>query len=124
MPPNSQRKGKEFERVVAKRLGGRRTPGSGSMDIKGDVRNLSGPFADFVIECKHQESGSLWAFVRQAVAEVAGAAKSWVVVWKRNHCEPVAVMDFNEWACLVERIGELEDQLRQTRADLEGSAEG
>jgi len=102
-----RQKGKRFEREVAKRVGGKRTPCSGGLDIKGDVRDLSGAFRDWVIECKHQERGNLWSFVNQAKGEVRGSLRDWVVVWKRNNEKPVAVMDFEAWCCLVELIGEL-----------------
>ena len=70
---NANKKGKDFERRIAKRLGGRRTPCSGGLDIKGDIRCLSGPFEAWTIECKAQESGSLWKFIDQAKGEVSGS---------------------------------------------------
>jgi len=80
MTINVRRKGKQFERWIAKRIGGRRTPCSGGLDIKGDVRDMWGAFKEWVIECKAQEKGNLWAFCDQARGEVRGSLRDWVVV--------------------------------------------
>lgn len=114
---NVNKKGKDFERRIAKRIGGRRTPCSGGLDIKGDIRNLSGPFADWVVECKAQEKGSIWAFIEQAKGEVSGSLKDWVVVWKRNNVPPIAVIDFESWCSLLEQIGEMKSQLAEYHND-------
>ena len=54
------RKPKRHERATAKALGGRVQPGSGAKTgFKGDVRDVSTPLQEFLIECKRTEDQSL-----------------------------------------------------------------
>ena len=115
-------KGKRFEREIAKRVGGRRTPCSGGLDIKGDVRDMWGAYKTWIIECKHQEKGGLWAFVRQAKAEIGASLNDWIVVWKRNNEQPIAIIDFEVWCNMVEELHELREKVQELVEENAGEA--
>jgi len=115
MASRSMRKGKGFEREVAKIINDkfglkgtsgevRRTPGSGNLDIKGDLRGLSGRMSDFVIECKKQESLNIWKCLEQS-RQQAGS-KMEMLVFSRNNTRTYAAMQLED---LLNVIKELED---------------
>ena len=103
---NPQTKGKGYEREIAKKLSKmfdcnvRRTPCSGGLDIKGDLRNLSGALENWVFECKKQEKLNIWSAIKQARA--AAGIKNWAVIFSRNreNCDYI-VMDLNDWAAIL-----------------------
>lgn len=104
----SQRKGKNYEREIAKRLSKvfacnvRRTPCSGGLDIKGDLRNLSGPLEPYVFECKKQESLNIWACMRQA--ENQAASKVPVLIFSRNNTPDYVCMRLEDWMQIVDEL--------------------
>ncbi len=110
MAINSQKKGKDYERHIAKLLSKafncnvRRTPCSGGLDIKGDLRNLSGPLENWVFECKKREKLNIWKSIAQ-VKRDAGH-KNWAVIFSRNNegCDYVTI-DINDFIELVQGSG-------------------
>ena len=107
---NAQRKGKEYERNIAKKLSKaldtnvRRTPCSGGLGIKGDILDLSGILRDWIIECKKQEHLNIWAAIRQA--RNAAGSKKWAVIFSRNNeGADYICMDINDWIEIIDKIG-------------------
>ena len=101
------KKGKDFERKIAKILGKafgcnvRRTPGSGNLDIKGDLRNLSGPLEQFVFECKKQERLNIWDALQQTFDE-AGYKKGILIFTRNNEGRVYACMDLQDFIELIQ----------------------
>jgi len=108
---NSQQKGKRFEREIAKRFSDffdcnvRRTPCSGGLDIKGDLRNLSGALESYVFECKHQENIGIWKCLEQTASEAGH--KIGVLIFKRNRSKEYACLELQDWMNLVKELEEL-----------------
>ncbi len=107
MAINPQTKGKTYERQIAKVLAKafdcdvRRTPGSGNLDIKGDLRNLYGPLEDYVFELKKQEKINIWACIHQSQLEAG--YKQWVLIFSRNRENDYVCMDLQDWIALVQK---------------------
>lgn len=103
----SKRKGANYERRIASIFAKafdtnvRRTPGSGNLDIKGDLRNLSGPLEPFVFECKKQERLNIWSCLRQTFTQ-AGHRKG-VLVFSRNNERDYVCIDLNDFIELVQK---------------------
>lgn len=103
---NAQTKGKGYERHIAKLLSQalgcnvRRVPCSGGLDIKGDLRNLSGVLENWVFECKKQEHLNIWNAIAQAKLEAGH--RNWAVVFSRNNegADYVA-MDIHDFIGLI-----------------------
>lgn len=110
MPSRAMTKGKGYERHIAKLLSKafdcnvRRTPCSGALDIKGDLRNLSGALEDYVFECKKQEKLNIWAAIHQA--QTQAGYKVWILIFSRNNEKDYVVMDLNDWIALVQKGSE------------------
>lgn len=100
-----QKKGKAFERYIAHKLSKafdtnvRRTPCSGGLDIKGDLRNLSGPLEVFVFECKKQEKLNIWKCLDQT--ERQAGSKIGILIFARNRSRDYACMLFDDFMELV-----------------------
>lgn len=110
MTSRAMRKGKGYERHIAKLLSEafdcnvRRTPCSGALDIKGDLRNLSGALEDFVFECKKQEKLNIWKAIHQA--QVQAGYKIWTLIFSRNNERDYVIMDLQDWIALVQKGSE------------------
>jgi len=108
MPINSLNKGKNYERKIAKTLSDyfncyvRRTPGSGNLDIKGDLRNLSGPLEQFVIECKKQEKLNVWKALQQTEEEAGH--KIGLLIFARNNSKDYVCMELNDWLEIFDKL--------------------
>ena len=102
-------KGKNFERLIAKIFAKafntniRRTPGSGNLDIKGDLRNLSGPLEEWVIECKKQEKINIWDCIHQSQRQAG--SKKWLLVFSRNREKEYVCLDLQDWIELIQMKG-------------------
>lgn len=83
-------------------------PGSGAFThFKSDIyANIPYSF-----ECKNQEVAKPWEWYRQAQAD-AGQSKKPVVIFSRNHSQPMALLSAEH---LIAMIGELEDLWRQVK---------
>jgi len=105
MPNSAQTKGKNYERKIAKLLSAalgcnvRRTPCSGALDIKGDLRNLSGALENWVFECKKQEHLNIWQAIQQAIDQAGH--KKWALIFSRNNAGDYVVIDINDFIELV-----------------------
>ncbi len=106
----SQRKGKSYERHIAKILAEtldtriRRTPNSGGLDIKGDIRNLFGTLEDYVIECKKQEHLNIWACLRQTMQQAG--SKIGLLIFSRNNERDYVCFDLNDFIALIQKLQE------------------
>ena len=106
----SKRKGKtgerEFGKLCEKFLGGsaKRTPCSGGLDIKGDLRPSGNILSAFHVEVKRQEKWSLPAWIGQAVADAG--ARPWVLAVRRSNCPWRVVMDAEDWLRLMSELQE------------------
>jgi hypothetical protein len=115
---SSQRKGKDYERYIAKLLAKafdtnvRRTPCSGGLDIKGDLRNLSGPLEAYVFECKKQEKLNIWKCLQQTFLQ-AGSGKKGVLVFSRNHERDYVCMDIHDFIELLQLIANYQAKLKE-----------
>jgi len=95
-------KGKNYERKIAKLLSEafdcnvRRTPCSGGLDIKGDLRNLSGVLEDYVFECKRQEKLNIWKALQQTFIQ-AGHKKGVLIFTRNNEGRDYAVIDLRDF---------------------------
>lgn len=110
----AQRKGKGYERHIAKVLSKgldcdvRRVPCSGALDIKGDLRNLSGPLAEWVFECKKQEKIGIWKCIAQAISQAG--YKKWALIFSRNNeGADYVVMDLNDFIEIQQKLKELKE---------------
>lgn len=107
MPSKAKRKGSDYERKIAKLFSKafntnvRRTPGSGNLDISGDLRNLSGPLEAWVFELKKQEKINIWACIHQAQREAK--YKKWALIFSRNREQDYVVLDINDFIELIQR---------------------
>jgi len=106
----SKRKGKTAEREVGKKcedaLGGsvKRTPCSGGLDMKGDLRPHGNILEGWHMEIKRQESWSVPAWIRQAEGD-AGSSP-WVLWMRRSNCPWRVVMDAEDWLRLMSELQE------------------
>jgi len=106
MPSSAQRKGKGYEREIAKKLSKafdcnvRRVPNSGGLDIKGDLRNLSGPLERFVIECKKQERLNIWACLRQTMWQAG--SKVGLLIFSRNNERDYVCLELNDFMAILQ----------------------
>ena len=103
-------KGHGYERHLAKVIGDslgiplRRTPLSGALDIKGDLREegsntLSGPLSGWTIEAKKQERLSIWSYIKQARRESGG--KKWMVIFSRNREKDYVCLELESFLPLL-----------------------
>jgi Holliday junction resolvase len=109
---NSQRKGKGYERHIAKVLSDafdtiiRRTPNSGGLSIKGDMLNLHGDLEDSVIECKKQEKLNIWKCLEQTFRQARN--KIGLLIFSRNNeGRDYACMDLQDYIGKLQEIKEL-----------------
>ena len=101
MPINSKQKGARFERELAKRFReygyeSRRTAQyCGNTGDASDVIGLNG----IHIEAKHQEKMYLYDWVDQAKRDAEANGKGYLptVFHKKNHCEILVTMTFDDW---------------------------
>lgn len=120
---NSQRKGKRFEREVAKyiakkfNLKCRRTPQSGGLEIKGDIISLSGIPARYHWEIKNQEKLNIWKALEQAESDCQ-TPKIPVVVFKRNYSRNYLVVEFEEFINLLLELKDTLGNLREVKRKL------
>lgn len=107
MANKAMTKGKNYERHIAKLLSEafdckvRRVPCSGALDIKGDLRNLSGPLEEWVFECKKQEKLNIWKAIHQA--QVQAGYKKWALIFSRNNELDYVCMDINDFVEILQR---------------------
>ena len=106
----SKRKGKagerEFGKLCEKHVGGsaKRTPCSGGLDIKGDLRPMGSILSDFSIEVKRCERWSVPSWIAQAEGDSGG--KPWVLAVRRSNCPWRVVMDAEDWLRLMSELQE------------------
>lgn len=120
--PNSQDKGKRFERKIARLLNKkfdtnvRRTPQSGGMSFKGDIIDIDPDsiLFDFHWELKNQERLNIWKALRQAENDKR-MGKTEVVVFTKNHADDFAALKFSDLLRLLKEI----DDLRGMRGEFE-----
>jgi len=104
---NPQKKGKAYERQIAKLLSKafdcdvRRTPCSGGLDIKGDLRNLYGVLDRFVIECKKQEHINIWKALDQTTRQ--GGSKIGLLIFSRNNEKDYVCLELNDFIGLLQK---------------------
>jgi len=112
-------KGSNFERKLAKELNSRfdtkefaRTPGSGAfatthknlpshLQVQGDL--ITPKDFRFIIEAKcgydininsvFSKKSELWKFIKQSIKEGKEAKKEWILIYKKDYCDPIAVLD-------------------------------
>lgn len=127
---NVRSKGRRFEYIIRDLINNkfrgrnckcqnivRRTPMSGAIDgFKGDIRTLCTHtiWKDFGIECKNQESISIWACLEQARSQTS---KIPLLIFTRNQAKNYVALPFDD---LCQLILELED-LRTLNNDLRNS---
>jgi len=108
---NANKKGKRFEREIAKYLSNkfnvncRRTPQSGGMNFKGDVINLSGILARFLFECKNQEKLNIWKALHQAINDTV--SKIPTVIFTKNFEDNYIALKLDDFVNLLLEIEEL-----------------
>lgn len=107
---SAKAKGARLENWVAAELrhhgiDAKRMPGSGAFThFKSDIyANIPYSF-----ECKNQETTKVWEWYEQAKRD-AGLNKKPIVVFSRNHSQPMALLSAKD---LLAMIGELEDLLK------------
>ena len=99
MAVNSKQKGARFERTLASRFRdygyeARRTAQyCGNTGDAADVIGLPG----IHIEAKHQERMQLYDWMAQAKRDAAGSGKLPVVFHKKNNCEILVTMEFDDF---------------------------
>lgn len=104
MAVNSKQKGARFERTLAGKFreygyDARRTAQyCGNTGDASDVVGLPG----IHIEAKHQETMRLYDWISQAKrdAEAGGENRLPAVFHKKNNCEILVTMTFDDWMCL------------------------
>jgi len=118
MSLNSNKKGKRFERDVAKQLNKvfntnvSRTPQSGGMSIKGDIIDINPDsiLFDYHWECKNQEKLNIWKALAQARAD-RPMGKTPVVVFTKNFEKDYACLEFEDFMNLLLTIQQLQDEI-------------
>lgn len=114
-----QKKGKDFEREIAKHLSKRfdvqvrRTPCSGAIHdfMSQDIIALDPEsiISELHIECKKQQSLNAHS-VYWRTKSMAKSGKKAVVIWKKNFDpEPVVVMGYEDWCDLIEEASLLRE---------------
>lgn len=96
MSNSAKNKGSNYERRIAQILSDyfgeeiRRTPGSGNLDIKGDLRSfnaekLQGSLVGWTMELKKQERADIWRWIAQAKREAEEENNPhWALIFSRN----------------------------------------
>lgn len=96
---NSKDKGKRFELAIAHKFkehgydAHRTAQYCGNTGQAGDVEGV--PYIH--IECKHQETMKLYEWIEQAKRDSSHNGKLPVVIHKKNNCEVLCTMPFDEW---------------------------
>lgn len=97
---NSKNKGKRFELTVAHLFNDagykeahRTAQYKGNTGDAGDVEGV--PLLH--IECKAQERMQLYDWIEQAVRDAKGNGKIPTVIHKKNNCDVLVTMRFNDW---------------------------
>lgn len=110
---SAKAKGDRLENWVASELrkqgiDAKRMPGSGSFNhFKSDIyANIPYSF-----ECKNQETTKVWEWYEQAKKD-AGMNKKPIVVFSRNHSQPMALLSAYD---LIAIIGELEELIKERK---------
>lgn len=99
MAVNSKQKGARFERLLASRFreygyDARRTAQyCGNTGEAADVDGLPG----IHVEAKHQERMSLYEWMSQAKRDSGGSGRLPAVFHKKNNCEILVSMEFDDW---------------------------
>ena len=117
MTINANKKGKRFERDVAKTLNKkfgtnvRRTPQSGGLSIKGDIIDIddNSILSEFHFECKNQERLNIWKALAQARGDKP-LGKIPLVVFTKNHEQDYVCIEFHDFINLVKEIEEWRDK--------------
>jgi len=110
---NANRKGKggehEAGKLVCKHLGGeyRRTPNSGGLNVKSDIRFYGNALEGWHVEVKRQERWSLPKWIRQARRDAG--AKPWLIPFRRNDECWYICMEAEDFLVLVAELQEAED---------------
>lgn len=94
---NSRDKGKRYERHVAglfKSEGYDARRGQQFCGLEGDADVVGVPLLH--IECKHQERMQLYDWIAQAKRD-ARDGEIPVVIHKKNHCNDLVTMEFEDW---------------------------
>lgn len=104
---NSKDKGKRFERLVASKFreygyDSRRT--AQYCGNTGDAADVTLPYIH--VECKHQEQFRIYDWMDQAKRDSKGTGKLPIVVSKKNNCEILVTMCFDDWMQLYNEYQE------------------
>ena len=104
---NSQKKGANYERKIAKAFGKiygklKRTPLSGGMDWKGDIQAIESDMP-FSIECKKQEKLNIWKALKQAEEDCEND-KIPIVVFARNRSKDYVVIELSNFVDIVKNM--------------------
>lgn len=108
----SKNKGARYEGKVAKIINDalgtnlRRTPASGGLGIKGDLRDADGPYlsgklAGWVVEVKCQEKINIWKCIEQARDQAGN--KKWLLAFSRNYEDDYVCMSIHDWLELIDK---------------------
>ena len=114
---NANKKGKRFERDVAKMLNKkfdsnvRRTPMSGGMSIKGDIidMNPDSILFDYHFECKNQEKLNIWKALAQARSDKP-LGKIPLVVYTKNHEKDYVSLEFEDFMNILKELEDLKNE--------------
>lgn len=113
----AKRKGDTYELEVARAfadagLGSlKRTPNSGGLHIKNDLRNFDGSFRvdGLAIECKRQETVRIWPWLAQA-AEAARPTEIPVLAFRRSHDKSFACLPLDDLIGLLVEVAEAREK--------------
>lgn len=115
---SAKAKGKRLEQQTAKMLrssgaddDAKVMPGSGMFaHFKGDIyTKLAWHF-----ECKNQETTKVWDWYAQASSQ-SGMAKKPVVIFSRNHSQPMALLSADDFINLLAEVENLWYDLKKAR---------
>ena len=117
MTINANKKGKNFERAVARILNiafntnVRRTPMSGGMSIKGDIIDINPDsiLFDYHFECKNQEKLNIWKALKQANGD-RPMGKTPLVVFTKNFEKNYVALEFDDFINILLELEEFKTE--------------
>lgn len=118
-PINSNRKGSNFERKIAKEINEmfgtnvRRTPNSGGLSIKGDIIATSGTLSEYHWELKNQEKLNIWKALHQSRSD-RGSRIPLVVFTKNLEADYVA-LELGDFLNIVKELEDLKETINELK---------
>jgi len=96
----------EVGKLIVKHLGGfcPRTPNSGGLDIKSDVRPKGNVLEGWHVECKRQELIKMPAWMAQARADAG--MNPWMVPFRRSNEPWMVTMEFEDFLALIAEVAD------------------